>query len=63
MIPFASPEIQFDLIREHTEELVREAAEDRRARQIAERPARRFGRWPRGRRADRDLGAVRQSPV
>ncbi|MEV6301095.1 hypothetical protein AB0M02_16930 [Actinoplanes sp. NPDC051861] len=43
MIPFTSPEIQFDLIRERNEELVREADLYRLARGGAHR---RRWRWP-----------------
>lgn len=43
MIPFTNPEIQLDLIRSHTAELRREAAEFRRARQ-AQRGGSRFRR-------------------
>ena len=53
MIPFTSPEFQLELIHEHNSELVRQADEDRRARQSAERGKHRTGRWPRVRRAAR----------
>ena len=53
MIPFTSPELQLDLIRSHTDELIRLADQDRLARQSTERPERRAGRWPRVRRAAR----------
>jgi hypothetical protein len=61
MIAFPSPEMQYDLIREQNDELVREAAEYRRARDAADRPARRFGRWPRTRRTAVPNKPARQS--
>lgn len=51
MNPITSPEFQLDLIRSHTDELIRQADDDRRARQSAGRRHRRTGRWPRVRRA------------
>ena len=53
MIPFTSPEFQLDLIRSHADELIRQAGDDRLARQSAEGRHRRTGRWPRVRRAVR----------
>jgi hypothetical protein len=44
MIPFANPETQLQLIQQQTGELIREAAEYRRARLVAEQSPRR--RWP-----------------
>jgi hypothetical protein len=53
MIPFTSPEFQLELIQSHTDELIRQADDDRRARQAASRRERRAGRWPTIRRAAR----------
>ncbi|MBG0568105.1 hypothetical protein [Actinoplanes aureus] len=51
MSPFTSPEFQLELIRSHTDDLIRQADHDRRARQSAEGRHRRTARWPRIRRA------------